>query len=65
MVFRAVKRPRPGFSPGPPSRGKERSLSQFRCTAWNSSLIFMPSARQMRYSVSIDAEFLPSSICDR
>ena len=37
----------------------------FPCTAWNSSLIFMPIARQMRYSVSIEAEFLPSSICER
>ncbi len=35
------------------------------CTAWNNSLIFMPSPSEMRYSVSIDAEFLPSSICDR
>src|SRR5262249_39719635 len=30
------------------SRGGEFSLHQFRCTAWNSSLIFIPSARQIR-----------------
>ena len=35
---------------------------QFRCTDWNNSLIFISSARQIRYSVSMLAEFLPSSI---
>ena len=32
------------------------------CTAWNKSAILIPSPKEMRYRVSIEAEFLPSSI---
>ncbi len=35
------------------------------CTVWNRSAILTPNPSEMRYSVSIDAEFLPSSICDK
>ena len=31
---------------------------------WNSSAIFTPQPREMRYSVSMYAEFFPSSIFD-
>ena len=35
------------------------------CTAWNKSLMRTPRPSEMRYSVSMEAEFLPSSICER
>ena len=35
------------------------------CTDWNRSASLIPRPSEMRYSVSIEAEFLPSSICDR
>ena len=49
----------------PRGRGEEATPQGDGCTVWNSSLILMPRPSEMRYSVSIDAEFLPSSICDK
>lgn len=54
------------YAVGPgPQAVNARGIQYDPWMLWNRSAIRMRRPSEMRYSVSMEAEFLPSSICDR